>query len=200
MALTWDKLNPTIKTDFGDIGFNETLHSKYKCGHTVWCSTVLGIKVVWVCQTILPKNQPHISYTTDFWQYWLGIAKPNNVFRLANVKPFQQVVMKFYLAEFSTNKPIRLAKHNSTMEGAKSLIFHCLTSLHCEKYLFANCCTYNISYLCPLVWSSSFHWQHKVSIRISRILLPPTFPCFFPTFSEATWIYCREFSYTVVHL
>jgi len=30
------------------------------------------------CPTISPINEPH----TTVWQYWLGIAKPKNVFRL----------------------------------------------------------------------------------------------------------------------
>ena len=43
---------------------------------------ILGIMVVWgFLHNNIDQNQPHNSDTT-VWQFWLGIAKPKNVFRL----------------------------------------------------------------------------------------------------------------------
>ena len=67
---------------------------------------ILGITEVWFsCPKVLPKNQPHTSFTT-VWQYCLGITKPK-----VNPKPYQQAVnenFKISLTEFSTTVANRL--------------------------------------------------------------------------------------------
>jgi len=48
-----------------------------------------------------PKNQPDISFSV-VWQYWLGIAKPKNVFRSTPTSSYG--ILKFsHLTEFSIN-------------------------------------------------------------------------------------------------
>jgi len=41
-------------------------------------------------QKMSPKNQPHISFIM-VWQYWLGIAEPQNFFRLI-LNPFNKLL------------------------------------------------------------------------------------------------------------
>ena len=76
-----------------------------------------------------PKNQPNIFYTT-IWQYCLGIAKPENVFRSA-LNPSSKLIWNFLLT-INTNSCFQL--RNETGYG--------LISQFNVAVLFANHGTY----------------------------------------------------------
>ena len=76
--------------------------------------------------------------------------------------------------------------------------FQCSMSVHPDMCLFTNCSMYYTTPLCSPLCSSSFCWQHEVSICNSMIWLPTGFVM--PFAHSQNWIHCRDVCCTVLRV
>ena len=130
-----------------------------------------------------------------FWVILLSWKPQTTMISNIQLLPYCHIIhVSFQQSGSIGQKPKNVFSPSNKLLWATGLIF---SLLHPETCLFTYCRQASWCYLCPPLCSNSFCWQHKVLIWNSMIWLPTGFIMFF---SEATWIHCKEVSYTVIRL